>query len=88
METLNAALASDWLAVADSAMISSSEVLGLSGVAVSAIDAEMVRLPGWVAAFWILGVMLFLGRIVLGHAPCQFILNKNNGLQLIKISDL
>ena len=66
--TLNAALASDWLAVADSAMISSSEVLGLSGVAVSAIDAEMLRLPGWVAAFWILGVVLLLGRIVLGYA--------------------
>ena len=65
---LNAALASDWLAVADSAMISSSEVLGLSGVAVSAIDAEMLRLPGWVAAFWILGVVLLLGRIVLGYA--------------------
>ncbi len=65
---LNAALASDWLAVADSAMISSSEVLGLSGVAVSAIDAEMLRLPGWVAGFWILGVVLFLGRIVLGYA--------------------
>ncbi|MFL2541903.1 MAG: M56 family metallopeptidase [Candidatus Latescibacterota bacterium] len=65
---LNAALASNWLAVADSAMISSSEVLGLSGVAVSAIDEEMVRMPGWVAAFWILGVMLFLGRIVLGYA--------------------